>query len=182
MDSFHQDPMGRTGERFRNEISKRLEKLQEPPPAKQPKPLPIPMGGSKKKRGGKRYRKMKEQYAMTEARKLQNRVLFGKVQDDDLEGRSMGMLGFSSGGGKMRVNMESKKMKKALQKQKKRNFGSGGATSGLTSSLAFTPVQGLELENPNLKRSKKESSKYFSSNAGFRSVGPGKTFTPKTET
>ena len=33
---------------------------------------------------------MKEQYAMTEARKLQNRVLFGKVQDDDLEGRSMG--------------------------------------------------------------------------------------------
>ena len=30
-----------------------------------------------------------------------------------------------------------------------KNYGSSGATSGLSSSLAFTPIQGIELANPN---------------------------------
>jgi U4/U6 small nuclear ribonucleoprotein PRP31 len=33
---------------------------QEPPPAKLPKPLPVPDSEPKKKRGGRRLRKMKE--------------------------------------------------------------------------------------------------------------------------
>ena len=120
---------------------------------------------------------------MTDARKLQNRVKFGHVQDDDLEGKEMGMLGLKSGNGRVRVNMESKRMMKALKKQKLRNSSSGGATSGLASSLAFTPVQGLELENPNAPGAgkNKDSSKYFSSSGGFKSVGP-KARTPATET
>jgi U4/U6 small nuclear ribonucleoprotein PRP31 len=77
----------------------RIDQLQEPPPPKQAKTLPIPGEGRKKKRGGKRYRKMKEQYAMTDARKLQNRMVFGKISDDDLEGKNMGMLGMKSGNG-----------------------------------------------------------------------------------
>ena len=183
VDSFHQDLAGSTGQNFREEILKRIEKLQEPPPPKQQKALPIPGEGSKKKRGGKRYRKQKEQYAMTDARKLQNRVKFGHVQDDDLEGKEMGMLGLKSGNGRVRVNMESKSMMKALKKQKLRNSSSGGATSGLASSLAFTPVQGLELENPNNKPfadKTKSNSKYFSSTSGFKSVGPNAR-TPATE-
>ena len=183
VDSFHQDLAGSTGQNFREDILKRIEKLQEPPPPKQQKALPIPGEGSKKKRGGKRYRKQKEQYAMTDARKLQNRVKFGHVQDDDLEGKEMGMLGLKSGNGRVRVNMESKSMMKALKKQKLRNSSSGGATSGLASSLAFTPVQGLELENPNNKPfadKTKSNSKYFSSTSGFKSVGPNAP-TPATE-
>lgn len=183
IDGFHQDLAGSAGQNFREDILKRLEKLQEPPPPKQQKSLPIPGEGPKKKRGGKRYRKQKEQYAMTDARKLQNRVKFGHVQDDDLEGKEMGMLGLKSGNGRVRVNMESKRMMKALKKQKLRNSSSGGATSGLASSLAFTPVQGLELENPNAPGAgkSKDSSKYFSSSGGFKSVGP-KARTPATET
>jgi U4/U6 small nuclear ribonucleoprotein PRP31 len=183
IDSFHQDVAGSAGQNFREDILKRIEKLQEPPPPKQQKALPIPGEGSKKKRGGKRYRKQKEQYAMTDARKLQNRVKFGHVQDDDLEGKEMGMLGLKSGNGRVRVNMESKRMMKALKKQKLRNSSSGGATSGLASSLAFTPVQGLELENPNNKPfadKSKGDSKYFSSTSGFKSVGPNAR-TPATE-
>jgi U4/U6 small nuclear ribonucleoprotein PRP31 len=183
IDSFHQDVAGSAGQNFREDILKRIEKLQEPPPPKQQKALPIPGEGSKKKRGGKRYRKQKEQYAMTDARKLQNRVKFGHVQDDDLEGKEMGMLGLKSGNGRVRVNMESKRMMKALKKQKLRNSSSGGATSGLASSLAFTPVQGLELENPNNKPfadKSKSDSKYFSSTSGFKSVGPNAR-TPATE-
>eukprot|EP01043_Picozoa_sp_COSAG02_P023151 COSAG02_NODE_1228_length_13776_cov_5.546864_6_plen_511_part_00 len=183
IDSFHKDVAGDAGQNFREDILKRIEKLQEPPPPKQQKALPIPGEGSKKKRGGKRYRKQKEQYAMTDARKLQNRVKFGHVQDDDLEGKEMGMLGLKSGNGRVRVNMESKSMMKALKKQKLRNSNSGGATSGLASSLAFTPVQGLELENPNNKPfadKTKSDSKYFSSTSGFKSVGPNAP-TPATE-
>jgi len=46
--------------------------------------------------------------------------------------------------------------------------GSSGATSGLSSSIAFTPVQGIELENPETAQQKlKEiSDRYFS---GFKS-------------
>lgn len=93
------------------------------------------------------------------------------------------MLGLKSGNGRVRVNMESKSMMKALKKQKLRNSSSGGATSGLASSLAFTPVQGLELENPNNKPfadKTKSNSKYFSSTSGFKSVGPNAP-TPATE-
>ena len=40
-------------------MAKKIEKWQEPPPAKTHKVLPVPDGEAKKRRGGKRYRKMK---------------------------------------------------------------------------------------------------------------------------
>jgi U4/U6 small nuclear ribonucleoprotein PRP31 len=43
------------------------------------KPLPKPIEQSRKKRGGKRVRKMKERYAMTEFRKNANRLNFADV-------------------------------------------------------------------------------------------------------
>lgn len=60
VDSTRGDPSGSTGRAFREEITKKIEKWQEPPPAKQPKPLPVPDSEPKKKRGGRRLRKMKE--------------------------------------------------------------------------------------------------------------------------
>lgn len=43
-------------------------------------------------------------------------------------------------------------------------MGSSGATSGLSSSLAFTPVQGIELINPEeaQRKIKEANDKYFS--------------------
>lgn len=43
------------------------------------KPLPKPIDPARKKRGGKRVRKMKERYAMTELRKQHNRINFAEV-------------------------------------------------------------------------------------------------------
>uniref|UniRef100_A0A6N2KMZ4 Nop domain-containing protein n=1 Tax=Salix viminalis TaxID=40686 RepID=A0A6N2KMZ4_SALVM len=60
VDSTRGDPSGNTGRVLREEIRKKIEKWQEPPPAKQPKPLPVPDSEPKKKRGGRRLRKMKE--------------------------------------------------------------------------------------------------------------------------
>ena len=63
VDSIRGDPSGKTGRAFKDEIHKKIEKWQEPPPAKQPKPLPVPDSEPKKKRGGRRLRKMKERLA-----------------------------------------------------------------------------------------------------------------------
>lgn len=83
-----------------DELEKKLERLAEPPPAKITKALPVPVEGSKKRRGGKRARKAKEAYAMTELRKLQNRMAFGEEEEETGafdETRGLGMAGSSSG-------------------------------------------------------------------------------------
>lgn len=62
VDSIRGDPSATAGRAFKDEIHKKIEKWQEPPPAKQPKPLPVPDSEPKKKRGGRRLRKMKERF------------------------------------------------------------------------------------------------------------------------
>lgn len=79
VDACHESVHGEFGLKFKEDIEKKLDKLQEPPPVKFIKPLPKPIEGSKKKRGGKRVRKMKERYALTEFRKQANRMNFGDV-------------------------------------------------------------------------------------------------------
>ncbi|KAJ6710278.1 PRE-MRNA SPLICING FACTOR PRP31 [Salix koriyanagi] len=142
VDSTRGDPSGNTGRTLREEIHKKIEKWQEPPPARQPKPLPVPDSEPKKKRGGRRLRKMKERYAITDMRKLANRMQFGVPEESSLGdglGEGYGMLG-QAGNGKLRVSIgQSKLAAKVAKKFKVKNYGSSGATSGLTSSLAFTP-------------------------------------------
>lgn len=79
VDASHQSSDGRIGKNLREEIEKKLDKLQEPPPVKSIKALPKPVDPPKKRRGGKRVRKMKERYAVTEMRKQANRITFGDV-------------------------------------------------------------------------------------------------------
>jgi U4/U6 small nuclear ribonucleoprotein PRP31 len=51
---------------------------------------------------------------------------------------------------------------------------SSGQTNGLSSSLVFTPVQGLELINPNAAadKVKEANQKWFNSTSGFLSAVP----------
>lgn len=60
VDASRGDPAGAEGKALRELIRKKIEKWQEPPPARQPKPLPVPDSEPKKRRGGRRLRKMKE--------------------------------------------------------------------------------------------------------------------------
>uniref|UniRef100_A0A2P2KA19 Nop domain-containing protein n=2 Tax=Rhizophora mucronata TaxID=61149 RepID=A0A2P2KA19_RHIMU len=176
VDSIRGDPSGNTGRAFREEICKKIEKWQEPPPAKQPKPLPVPDSEPKKKRGGRRLRKMKERYAMTDMRKLANRMQFGIPEESSLGdglGEGYGMLG-QAGSGKLRVSAgQSKLAAKVAKRFKEKRYGSSGATSGLTSSLAFTPVQGIELTNPQAHAHQLGSgtqSTYFSETGTFSKI------------
>ncbi|KAJ6320157.1 hypothetical protein OIU78_015530 [Salix suchowensis] len=177
VDSTRGDQSGNTGRVLREEIRKKIEKWQEPPPAKQPKPLPVPDSEPKKKRGGRRLRKMKERYAITDMRKLANRMQFGVPEESSLGdglGEGYGMLG-QAGNGKLRVSIgQSKLAAKVAKKFKEKRYGSsGGTTSGLTSSLAFTPVQGIELSNPQAHAHQLGSgtqSTYFSENGTFSKI------------
>ncbi|KAK9087731.1 hypothetical protein Syun_030125 [Stephania yunnanensis] len=176
VDSIRGDPTGKTGRALREAIRKKIEKWQEPPPAKQPKPLPVPDSEPKKKRGGRRLRKMKERYATTDMRKLANRMQFGVPEESSLGdglGEGYGMLG-QAGSGKLRVSVvQSKLASKVAKKFKEKQFGSSGATSGLTSSLAFTPVQGIELSNPQAHANQLGSgtqSTYFSEIGTFSKI------------
>lgn len=184
VDASHESVTGETGLRFKDEIEKKLDKLQEPPPVKFARPLPKPIEVSKKKRGGKRVRKMKERYAMTEFRKQANRLNFGDIDEDAYQedlGYSRGTIG-KAGTGRIRLPQVDEKTKvrisKTLQKNQQKQQVYGGSTtvrkqiSGTASSVAFTPLQGLEIVNPQAaERPTDSNAKYFSNTSGFLSVG-----------
>eukprot|EP00058_Branchiostoma_floridae_P009871 XP_002595359.1 hypothetical protein BRAFLDRAFT_118990 [Branchiostoma floridae] len=196
VDSFHESASGVVGSNLKDEIQKKLDKWQEPPPVKHEKPLPAPIDPGRKKRGGRRYRKMKERLGMTEFRKQANRMQFAEIEEDAYQddlGFSLGMVG-KGGTGRVRGpqvdNKTQVKISKTLQKnlQKQQVYGGrttyagkisyGGRTSvrgqvsGTASSVAFTPLQGLEIVNPNAAEKKMgdKQGKYFSSTTGFVKV------------
>jgi len=182
VDACHESSDGHVGQMFREEIEKKLDKLTEPPPVKFVKPLPKPIDAGRKKRGGKRVRKMKERYAMTEFRKQANRLNFADIEDDAYQedlGYTRGTIG-KTGTGRIRLPQIDEKTKvrisKTLQKnlQKQQQVWGGSTTvkkqvSGTASSVAFTPLQGLEIVNPHAaeKKVNEANAKYFSNTSGF---------------
>uniref|UniRef100_A0A8C1VGV0 U4/U6 small nuclear ribonucleoprotein Prp31 n=1 Tax=Cyprinus carpio TaxID=7962 RepID=A0A8C1VGV0_CYPCA len=185
VDSFHESTDGKVGYDLKEEIERKFDKWQEPPPVKQVKPLPAPLDGQRKKRGGRRYRKMKERLGLTEIRKHANRMTFAEIEDDAYQedlGFSLGQLG-KSGSGRVRqaqVNDStkariSKSLQRTLQKQSMTYGGKSTVrdrSSGTSSSVAFTPLQGLEIVNPQAAEKKvaEANQKYFSNMAEFLKV------------
>ncbi|KAK9837334.1 hypothetical protein WJX81_007173 [Elliptochloris bilobata] len=181
MDAYAQDPSGSVGASMKEDMQKKIEKWQEPPPAKQARVLPAPDAEIKKRRGGRRARKYKERYGLTDTKKAANRVNFNQPEEEFIDGDDvigLGVLG-KEGSGRLRMQAQAQRQKlsaKSAKKFAKRAYGgAAGAVNGLSSSLAFTPIQGIELENPNArlgqdldKRDGTES--YFSEYSGFRSI------------
>jgi len=187
VDSFHESTDGTLGGEYKEEILKKIDKLMEPPAVKAIRALPAPIEGPRKKRGGRRVRQMKERYAVTELRKQQNRMTFGELEEDlyqnDLS-YTRGNIGKGGIGGGIRgaqVDERTKvrisqTLKKNMQKQQAVWGGNSSikkVVSGTASSVAFTPVQGLEIVNPNAaaaERVNEANQKYFSATSGFLSV------------
>ena len=176
-DCFQEDASGGTGRRLRAEVEKRLEKLQEPPATRANKALPAPDDKPRKKRGGRRKRKQSELTRQTELGKQKNRMAFGVAEvTDDYSGQGMGMLGQSGIAAALRVQAKTKARAKQPSKQQqqklKRIKTASSGTSGLASTIAFTPVQGMELVNPDANKDKvsRDTRQYFSHLAGFQSV------------
>lgn len=220
VDRIHSSPDGATGEELKSACLERLEKLTEPPPNKGARALPAPDEKLSRKRGGRRARKAKEATAMTELRKAQNRMAFGKEEREVGYGTGegtvgMGMIGQGSEGKIRNLQVDQRTRAKLSAKNKGwgaasslggaassfRGFGQAGASSmdlrgkglrtsgvgsslggtgtGVASSLAFTPVQGLELVDPKMqaelsRKRKAEEDRWFKGGT-FTQVGGADT-------
>lgn len=141
VDLSRESPDGATGEQLREQCEVRLNKLIEPPPNKGHKPLPAPDDKPSKKRGGRRARKAKEATAMTDLRKAQNRMAFGKEEAEVGYGQGegtagMGMIG-QSNEGRIRGHQVDQRTRAKLSKKNPGWGGSGTASSigGASSSI-----------------------------------------------
>merc|ERR1719296_252938 len=176
------------GRKFRVEIEKKIGIWEEPDKAPVIKALPKPDLTTKKRRGGKRIRRLKERFQETDLMKQANKRAFNSEvgeYGDDAMGLTLGMLDTKhiTAGNQIRLgSREIKKMriantKASRKKAAKMNNFSGTATSnetGLASSMVFTPVQGLELINPDLNKKKVDDAnkKWFKEETGFMSALP----------
>ncbi|KAF7556607.1 hypothetical protein G7046_g6263 [Stylonectria norvegica] len=213
VDRIHSSADGSTGEDLKSACLERLEKLTEPPPNKGGRALPVPDDKPARKRGGRRARKAKEALAMTDLRKAQNRMVFGKEEKEVGYGTGestvgMGMIGASNDGRIRGIQVDQRTRAKLSAKSKGwggastvggaassiGGFGQGidlrgkglrasgvgstvGSATGTASSLAFTPVQGLELVDPKMqaelnKKRKAEEDRWFKGGT-FTQVGGG---------
>jgi|Transcript_19636 U4/U6 small nuclear ribonucleoprotein PRP31 len=125
-------------------------------------------------------RRLKERYEETEMMKQANTRAFsvqtGEYGDDSM-GLTMGMLDTTEGGGALRKTTEKRKMRQANTKASRKRavqMAASASTSGLASSMVFTPVQGMELVNPdaNKDRVREANKKWFSQDSGFQSALP----------
>ncbi|KAK3624049.1 U4/U6-U5 snRNP complex subunit prp31 [Elasticomyces elasticus] len=226
VDQAHQAPAGELGLDFYDQVLKRINKLSEAAPNKGVRALPAPDDKPARKRGGRRARKAKEATAMTDLRKAQNRMAFGKEEAEVGYGNSdgtkgMGMIG-AQDDGRIRATQIDQRTRAKLSKKNPgwggatpavggtstsiRGFGGtstmlkagsglrttgvgsglktqvGGQTGGMTSTVAFTPVQGLELVDPKIRADRErkreaDEDKYFTSGT-FTGAAGGSSGTP----
>lgn len=167
---------GAQGLKWRKEINDKLEKLVEPPENKGIKALPVPEDKKSKKRGGKRIRKFKEQFQMTEFQKAQNRMAFGK---DEEEYGQEGGFSAAKAGQIRSIQVDNKtraKMSKGMQ-HRLQSLNAREPVSGLQSSLAFSSDQGIQLVAPqqpaNVSATASSDNRWFSSGV-FSSIPPKK--------
>jgi U4/U6 small nuclear ribonucleoprotein PRP31 len=135
-------------------------------------------------------RRLKERYEETSMMKQANTRAFSAQSGeygDDAMGLTLGLLDTAdlTAGGALRKNAtvaEKKKMKYANTRESRKrmdamnNAANKKNTSGMASSMVFTPVQGMELINPDASkvRVKEANRMWFHENAGFQSAKPNK--------
>lgn len=183
VDACRESRDGAMGAALCEELLAKFAKMQERPPARTAKPLPIPGDEAKRRhRGGARARKEKERLGLTDARKLSNRLKFGEaeqIKGNDLENEGLGMLGAPDS---QRLRVRSKKTdtvsiaaKRKLEKQKKREGQSEADRLGITSSIILTA------DNPSSKALADEQTTPLPAVANSKSTEPNsKYFTPLT--
>lgn len=185
IDANQSIPNKKNGEKWHKECIKKVNKWSEPPIQKPPKALSAPdPQRMARKRGGKRYRSMREKWTPTDTQRMTNRLGFNVPEEEILthEGEfvGLGMLGkHNLIGGAIRTHkIPLKKKLNELnyyminkQKRLKQRVEKAGIQSGMTTSMIFTSIQGIELNNPESLNRKKIKQKYFNNNDVFSKKG-----------
>lgn len=86
-------PEGALGQNYLEEVQTKIDKLLTPPERTVVKALPVPKEQKSKKRAGRRFRKMRERTQMSDLRKAQNKMEFGKEEQSvtDTFGEEVGL-------------------------------------------------------------------------------------------
>ncbi|KAH3682816.1 hypothetical protein WICPIJ_006222 [Wickerhamomyces pijperi] len=103
-------PDGSQGLKWRKEVESKVEKLGEAPENSKIKALPVPKDMKAKKRAGRKVRKLKAKFELSELRKAQNVMMFGQRENTvtDAYGEEIG-LGITNGNmAKIPVNVNNK--------------------------------------------------------------------------
>ena len=155
MDLMHQSPDGGEGERWKTHCLERLDKLNEVTPNARTRALPAPDDKPSRKRGGRRARKAKEALAMTDLRKAQNRMAFGKEEKEVGYGTGdstvgMGMIGMENDG-RIRALRVDQRTRAKLSKSNKGWGAIGGTASSL--SAGSPAAGGIDLRGKGLRTS-----------------------------
>ncbi|KAI5966177.1 PRP31 [Candida pseudojiufengensis] len=87
IDYSNSNPNGDMGVKFKKEIETKIDKLLAPPEHVPDKALAKPIEIKSKKRGGRKVRKFKQKFAMTDLAKAQNKIEFGLKDDKFYDGR-----------------------------------------------------------------------------------------------
>ncbi|KAL7415718.1 hypothetical protein BDY24DRAFT_406283 [Mrakia frigida] len=175
---------GSYGSGVRTKLDAHLKKMSEPAPLKVTKALPRPDETKKKRRGGRKARAEKESMEITELHKQQNRMAFGEAEEEAEgfgdETIGMGMIGKSGSKVRLATDQKSKlKVSKANRLRTQllgRSSTSSDALSGTSTSLSFTPVQGLEIATPSLsaaERVKAANDRWFKEGTFSHVAGKG---------
>jgi U4/U6 small nuclear ribonucleoprotein PRP31 len=182
MDAFRSGAGGAAGRGLRADLEAKFAKWREPPPARAPKPLPVPDEKKSKRRGGRLARARKEKFAVTDVRREANRVAVTADAAADYADTAMGadLGGLSTGAtatGRLRVAERSGQLRRILGGgAKKRRADGGGAGAGVAggtlSSFALTPVTGMELRNPEAPRAEAAGAGAYFANSGTFSAFP----------
>eukprot|EP00030_Apusomonadida_sp_AF-17_P006392 a680227_7.p1 GENE.a680227_7~~a680227_7.p1 ORF type:complete len:542 (-),score=237.75 a680227_7:145-1728(-) len=144
-DAQHERTDGSLGADYRAKVLAALDHIQEPQQGRITKALPVPIDKPSKRRGGRRARKEKEKFGITELHKAANRMKFGAEEDEGIaEGAVRRLVSTKNQATAGASRAEQAKLQKRLSKAR---GAAGTATLGL-SSVAWTPVQGIELANP----------------------------------
>ncbi|KAJ9157633.1 Pre-mRNA-processing factor 31 [Pleurostoma richardsiae] len=158
IDRIHSSPDGSTGEELRAQCLERIDKLQEKPLNKGQRALPVPDDKPSRKRGGRRARKAKEAVAMTDLRKAQNRMAFGREEKEVGYGTGdstagLGMIG-QGGEGRVRgLQVDARTRAKLSQKNKGWGGLASSVTGGSASSLRGAGAGNLDLRGRGLRTS-----------------------------
>ena len=142
VDRVHSSPDGSNGEELRQACMERLDKLTEPPPNRGARALPAPDDKPSRKRGGRRARKAKEATAMTDLRKEQNRMAFGKEEKEvgyAETTKGLGMIG-QANEGRVRSLQVDQRTRAKLSKNAK---GWGTATPMSSGGGAASSLRGF---------------------------------------
>lgn len=119
-DSYQNSSDFSVGASLKRALEDKLEKMQEPLKAKTKKALPIPEEKKRSKRGGRRVRRLKERYAVSELQAQHNKISFSLNEGeygDSAMGVDKGMIGSKDTG---RIRAPSKKENKVgLSKKQK---------------------------------------------------------------